>query len=75
MITNGRGKHKRHYRTNDYPTPYRKSFPKEVGAVSEAWHSRRSAGAAVRQRSGTDAALHMQKAKLELSAERPSMPR
>ena len=69
VVTDRRGKHKRRYRANDYCTPYEK-------LVSlKRWQQYLKPGIPAdllarqsKQRSDTEAALHMQKAKLELLA-------
>ena len=76
VVTDRRGRHQRHYRANDYRTPYEKLIS------LKKWAQYLKPGIPVdllarqsKQRSDTGAALHMQKAKLELLARCRSMPR
>lgn len=76
MVTDRRGKHKRRYQANDYRTPYEK-----VISIKN-WKQYLKPGITAdplaqqsQQRSDTEAALHMQKAKLELLAKSRSRPR
>jgi transposase InsO family protein len=76
VVTDRRGKHKRRYLANDYRTPYEKLISLKKWAqylkpgIPADLLARQS-----KQRSDTEAALHMQKAKLELLAKCRSVPR
>ena len=76
VVTDRRGKHKRRYRANDYRTPYEKLIS------LKKWQQYLKPGIPAdllarqsKQRSDTEAALRMQKAKLELLAKCRSRPR
>jgi len=76
VVTDRRGKHKRRYRANDYRTPYEKLIS------LKKWQQYLKPGIPAdllarqsKQRSDTEAALRMQKAKLELLAKCRSLPR
>ena len=75
VITDQRGKHKRRYPANDYRTPYEKLIS------LKRWQQYLKPGIPAdllarqsKQRSDTEAAQHMQKAKLELWAKCRSRP-
>ena len=76
VVTDRRGKHKRRYPANDYRTPYEKLIS------LKKWQQYLKPGIPAdlltrqsQQRSDTEAALRMQKAKRELWAQCRSMPR
>jgi len=76
VVTDRRGKHQRRYRANDYRTPYEKLIS------LKNWKQYLKPGIPAdllerqsQQRSDTEAALHMQKAKLELLTKCRSLPR
>jgi hypothetical protein len=76
VVTDRRGKHQRRYPANDYRTPYEKLIS------LKKWKQYLKPGIPAdllarqsQQRSDTEAALHMQKAKLELLAKSRSLSR
>lgn len=76
VVTDRRGKHKRRYRAKDYRTPYEKLIS------LKKWQQYLKPGIPAdllarqsQQRSDTEAALRMQKAKMELLAKCRSLPR